>query len=140
MSCKYTLEVHVIQLDGVCRYLNVSSLERHTYAKTLKKQIGEVFQFYSASPKSAPLNPILQHATSEDRSCVAIFGMLHCRHCTATSTLSAMWMSFCQSCAATDEQLHGNIAKARCKKMALSCRFPEDFRLPRFWAPSFRSC
>ena len=40
----------------------------------------------SASPKRHPSepHPPLQHATSEDGSCAAIFGMLCCRSCTAT--------------------------------------------------------
>ena len=36
-----------------------------------------------------------------------------------------------QSCAAASEKLHCNIEKATLRKVALSCRFPVDFKLPR---------
>ena len=39
----------------------------------------------SANPKPHPSKPRpLQHATSENGSCAAVFGMLRCRSCTAT--------------------------------------------------------
>ena len=38
----------------------------------------------SASPKPHPSQPPVQHATIENGSCAAIFGMLRCRSCTAT--------------------------------------------------------
>ena len=37
---------------------------------------------------------------------------------------------FTKGCAATRKKLHATLKKLRCRKVALSCRFPADFRLP----------
>ena len=74
---------------------------------------------------------------SESRSCAAIFGKLRCRSCTATLAFLQWEVIFTKSCPSTSEKLHCNIDKLRCRKVALSCRFPEDFRLPRLGPADF---
>ena len=74
-------------------------------------------------------------------SCASIFGKLHCRNCTATFAFLQCGSHCTRSCAATNAKMHCNIEKAAtlkkprcgkgCRKVALSCRFPADFRLPR---------
>ena len=79
----------------------------------------------SASPKPHPSKPPLQHATSENGSCAAVFGMLRSRNCTATS-------AFLQCGSHLDQKLRWNkqknctatLKKLGCRKVALSCRFP----------------
>ena len=79
----------------------------------------------SASPKPHPSKP---HPCNMPRSCAAVFGMLRCRSCTATFAFlqcgSHSALQQAKNCTATSKKL-------RCRKVALSCRFPADFKLPR---------
>ena len=72
------------------------------------------------------------HATGENGSCAAIFGMLRCRNCTAT-------LAFLQCGSHLDQKLRCSKRKTAlehrksciCRKVALSCRFPAGFKPPR---------
>ena len=99
-----------------------STLPRNAYFswRTPNCQIVPVLPSYT---------PPLQY---ENRSCAAVFGKLRCGSCTATFAFSAVRKAFlpkaalqqAKNCTATLKQL-------RCRKVARSCRFPADFRLPR---------
>ena len=58
--------------------------------------------------------------------------MLRCRSCTATFAFLECGSHFTKSCAAAQaKNCSATLTKLRCKKVALSCRFPADFKLPR---------
>ena len=74
----------------------------------------------------------LQHATSENGSCAAVFGMLRCRSCTATLVFLQCGCHFGPKAALQQaKNCSATLKRLRCKKVALSCRSPVDFRLPR---------
>ena len=88
----------------------------------------------SESPKPHPCKPHpcnMPQAKTEValqflESCAAEVALQHSLFCSAEVVLT-------KSCAAASEKLHCNIEKAALQKfkVALSCRFPADFRLPR---------
>ena len=83
--------------------------------------------------------PPLQHATSENRSCAAIFS----ESCAAEVALQhslfcSVNIVFAENSTATNERPHCGIEKPRCSKVALSCRFPADFMLPRLGSHVYR--
>ena len=56
--------------------------------------------------------------------CAAEVALQHWHFCIADVILT-------KSCAAASEKLQCNIKKLRCREVALSCRFPVDFKPPR---------
>ena len=86
----------------------------------------------SASPKPDPSKPHprnMPQAKTEvalqfSECCAAGTALQHCLFCSA----EVIWT---KSCAAANEKLHRNIEKLRCRKVALSCRFPAAFKPPR---------
>ena len=101
---------------------------------------------FSASPKPHPSKPPpLQHATSDNGSCAAIFGMLRCRNCTATLAFSAVQKSFGpRAVLQQTKNCTCNIEKAALQEsgafLPLSCGFQAPtFRNPRF-GPADLSC
>ena len=73
-----------------------------------------------------------QHATSENGSCAAVFGLLRCRSCTATVAFLQCGSLFFLPGAALQQAKNcsATLKKLRCKKVALSCRFPAAFKPP----------
>ena len=76
-------------------------------------------------------DPCDMPATSENKTCAALFGKLRCRSCTASCVIGC----FCRaevvctkSCAAANEKLHCDIEKVHCRNGTLSCPFTADFR------------
>ena len=96
--------------------------------------------------KTAPLKRhikrSMKHATSENGSCTAVFGMLRCRSCTATLAFLQCGCHFDQSCAAASEKLQCNIQKVAFREsgafLPLSCGFQAPtFRHPRLGPADF---
>ena len=80
------------------------------------------------------------NATSENGSCAAVFGMLRCRNCTATSAFLQSGSHLDR--AAANEKLHCNIEKAALQEsgpfLPLSCGFQAPtFRHPRLGPAEF---
>ena len=90
----------------------------------------------SGSPKPHPSKPhpcsMPQLVTSENGSCAAVFGKLRCKNCTATFPFLQCRRHFDQKTALQQaKNCTATLKKLRCRKVALSCRFRADFRLPR---------
>ena len=79
-----------------------------------------------------PLNPAPAtcHKRKRKLRCSFRNAALQKLHCNIGFFCSAevIWT---KSCAAANEKLHCNIEKLRCRKVALSCRFPAGFKPPR---------
>ena len=94
---------------------------------------GTLWRPLSASPRPHPSKPHpcnmpqakTEVALQSLECCAAEVALQHWLFCSADVILT-------KSCAAASEKLQCNILKKlRCTKVALSCRFPADFRLPR---------
>ena len=86
----------------------------------------------SASPKPHPSKPYscnMAQAKTEvalqiSESCTAETALQHSHFCSAEVVFTKSW-------AAASEKLQCKIEKAALQELALSCRFPADFRPPR---------
>ena len=103
--------------------------------KNEEKKSGERIHEQSASPKPHPSKPHPHYSMPQAKTEVA----LQFSECLAAEIALQHWL-FCsadvimtKSCAASSEKLQCNIEslKLRCRKVALSCCFPADFKLPR---------
>ena len=105
---------------------------RYDCQRTLVIRIAAITLAGSASPKPHPSKPHpcnMPQAKTEvalqfSECCAAEVALQHWLFCSADVILA-------KSCAAASENCTATLEKLHCRKVALSCRFPADFKPPR---------